>query len=279
MATLHPNDAPPSYEAATAGSSTPSRLSTEIPSEHTERNGIPIERRRSMEDENRPLPPGWVRQFDPQEQHQYFVDTTKNPPRSIWVHPYDDPEYLSTLSPEERKKHARLHRSATLEDIAAEDTDDEDHHDLPARQAAGGPTGIHKFGRKMKDKITGTTHQQREQERKKREEQERQAYMAHLRARQAMVKAMETGQPQYLCKDRQGRDVYVVPPNGGRSLPAGAFGFSPFGAGSPYAMGGPRYNRPMGPYQRPYGRGYGGGFGMPVAAGFLGGAMLGGLMF
>lgn len=285
MATLHPNDAPPSYEAATAGSSTPSRLSTDGPPDRTERNGIPLERRRSMEDENRPLPPGWIRQFDPQEQHQFFVDTTKNPPRSIWVHPYDDEEYLSTLSPEERKKHTRMHRSATLTDIATEDTDDEDHHpsssNLPPRdnQNQGQrPTGIHKLGRKMKDKITGSTHEQREQERRKREEQERQAYMAHLRARQAMVRAMETGEPQFLCKDRQGRDVYVVPPQGARGLPSGAFGYSPFGAG-PYAMGNTRYMRPAGPYRRPYGYGYGGGFGAPIAAGFLGGAMLGGLMF
>jgi hypothetical protein len=233
-----------------------------------------------MEDEHRELPPGWIRQFDPQEGHQFFVDTTKEPPRSIWVHPYDDPDFLSTLSPEERKKHSRLHRSSTLEDLAAEDTDNEDQHEakLPPREgAAGQPKGIHKFGRKMKDKVTGTTHEQREQQRRQREEQERRMYQTHLRARQAMVRALETGQPQLLGKDREGKDVYILPP-GGMGAPRGAFGFNPYAQG-PYANPNVRYMRPAGPYGRPYGRGYGGGLGMPVAAGFLGGAMLGGLMF
>lgn len=45
------------------------------------KNGIPPQSRRSMEDENRELPPGWIRQYDPQEHHQFFVDTTANPPR------------------------------------------------------------------------------------------------------------------------------------------------------------------------------------------------------
>ncbi|KAF2661817.1 hypothetical protein K491DRAFT_387581 [Lophiostoma macrostomum CBS 122681] len=218
MSTLHPpSDAPPSYEAATGSGTTPNRLSMEERSARTERSGIPADRRRSMEDEQRELPPGWIRQFDSQEGHQFFVDTTKEPPRSIWVHPYDDPTFLSTLSPEERKKHSRLHRSSTLEDLAAEDTDNEDHHEakLPPREgAAGQPKGIHKFGRKMKDKVTGTTHEQREQQRRQREEQERRIYQAHLRARQAMIRAMETSQPQLLGKDREGKDVYILPPGG-----------------------------------------------------------------
>jgi len=290
-----PDTAPPSYEAATAGgSSTPHRLSSEIPAARIERNGIPPERRRSMEDENRPLPPGWVRSFDPEEHHQFFVDTTKDPPRSIWVHPYDDEEYLSSLEPSERQKLKRFHRTLTLEDLAAEDSDTEDHHpnatssssanrqELPPRPNAGTQgqgeqlTGIHKFGRKMKDKLTHTTHEQREQERRRRAEEERKAYMLHLKARQAMIKALETGEPQFLCKDAQGRDLYIVPP-GGMGAPRGGLGLNPYA--SAYANPNVRYMRPAMPYRRPYGYGYGGGLGMPVAAGFLGGAMLGGLMF
>lgn len=322
MSTLQPPaDAPPSYETATGSSSstTPAqRVSTDGPSSRTTRNGIPPERRRSMEDEHRELPPGWVRQFDSVEQHQFFVDTTKNPPRSskyfqvpalllctnccvVWVHPYDDPEFLATLSPEERKKHSRLHRSVTLDDIAAEDTDDEDHAhhpktgQLPPRDnQAGQPTGIHKFGRKMKDKLTSSTHEQREAQRRKREEQERRAYQAHLQARQAMVRALQTGQPQFLCKDGQGRDVYIEPPNG-PAIPRGAYGWNPYAQG-PYANPNVRFVRPAGPYGkcsnspskerrilniagRPVGYGYGGGYGAPIAAGFLGGALMGGLLF
>jgi hypothetical protein len=139
-----------------------------------------------MEDENRPLPPGWTRQFDSKEQHQFFVDTKANPPRSIWIHPYDDEQFLSTLSPEERKKHSRMKRSVTLNDLADEDTDDEGHGKLPPRGQAGAasqqPKGIHKFGRKMKDRLTDSTHEEREQQRRLREEQERKAYIAHCKS-------------------------------------------------------------------------------------------------
>lgn len=291
----HPADAPPSYELATGNSSEPAptplrRVSTEGPASRTARNGIPPEHRRSMEDENRDLPPGWVRQFDPVEQHQFFVDTKANPPRSIWTHPYDDPEFLGTLSPEERKTHSRMHRSVTLEDITAESSDDEDHHPkLPPRtKATGGtstssdqPTGIHRFTRKMKDKLTDSTHEQRQRQRIQREEAERKAYQAHMQARQAMVRAMQTGQPQYLCRDQQGREVYIEPPGGPGGYgygPQGGYGYNPYAQG-PYANPNARFVRPSGPYGRPYGYGYGGGMGAPVAAGFLGGALLGGLLF
>ncbi|KAL1595020.1 hypothetical protein SLS60_009705 [Paraconiothyrium brasiliense] len=247
-----------------------------------------------MEDENRDLPPGWIRQFDPTEQHQFFVDTKANPPRSIWTHPYDDPDFLATLSPEERKRHSRMHRSVTLEDITAESSDDEEHHHhpkLPPRtKAAGGsshasssdqPTGIHRFTRKMKDKLTDSTHEQRQRQRSHREEAERKAYQAHMQARQAMARAMETGQPQFLCKDQQGRDVFIEPPGGPGGYGyarQGAYGYNPYAQG-PYANPNARFVRPSGPYGRPYGYGYGGGIGAPVAAGFLGGALLGGLLF
>ncbi|KAG8995261.1 hypothetical protein FRB94_009311 [Tulasnella sp. JGI-2019a] len=49
--------------------------------------------RLSMEDEHRPLPEGWIRQLDPSSAHHFYVDTTATPPRSIWVHPYDDPQW------------------------------------------------------------------------------------------------------------------------------------------------------------------------------------------
>ncbi|KAF1848219.1 uncharacterized protein K460DRAFT_364190 [Cucurbitaria berberidis CBS 394.84] len=288
-----PNEPPPTYEAATASSAAPTqginRVSTDGPAARTERNGIPPERRRSMEDEMRELPPGWVRSFDPQSQHQFFVDTRTNPPRSTWVHPYDDDEYLSTLSPEERKRYTRMKRTMTLEDLAAEDSDDEgtQSHQPTRGKAVGAtsgsstepqPTGLHKFSRKLKDKVTGQTHTEREQARTRRAEEERQAYIAHLRARQALIKAIETGQPQFLCKDRQGRDVYIEPPHGPYA-PRGAYGYNPYGHSSQYQNPNVRYMRPAGPYGRPYGYGYGGGAGLPIAAGLLGGTLLGGALF
>jgi hypothetical protein len=277
-----PDEPPPSYESATGSSSVPeplARVSTDGPGARTERNGIPPERRRSMEDEMRELPPGWVRSFDPQSQHQFFVNIGVDPPRSIWVHPYDDEDFLSTLSPEERKKHSRMKRTVTLEDLVAEDSDDEGtHHEQSSRGKSTEPglTGIHKFSRRLKDKVTGTTHTEREKQRVHRAEQERQAYLAHLRARQALMKAMQTGEPQLLGKDRQGRDVYITPPNG--FAPRGAYGYNPYAQG-PFGSPGVRYMRPAAPYGRPYGYGYGGGAGLPIAAGLLGGTILGSALF
>lgn len=230
-----------------------------------------------MEDEARELPPGWVRSFDPESHHQFFVDTRSDPPKSIWVHPYDDDDFLATLSPEERKTHTRMRRTMTLEDLAAEDSDNEDAQ-LPPRPppSEAQPKGLSGFSRKLKDKITGQTHTEREQARIRRAEQERQAYLAHLRARQAMIRAIETGQPQLLGKDRQGRDVFIEPPHG-PFAPRG-YGYSPY-ANNAYRNPNVRYMRPAGPYGRPYGYGYGGGAGLPIAAGVLGGAMLGGALF
>ncbi|EUC49839.1 hypothetical protein COCMIDRAFT_32850 [Bipolaris oryzae ATCC 44560] len=282
----HPNEPPPSYEAAIFDAD-PSpgirRVSTDGPAARTERNGIPPNRRRSMEDLMRELPPGWIRSFDEQTQHQFFVDTRANPPRSIWTHPYDDEEYLSTLSPEERKKHTRMHKTMTMEDLAAEDSDTEDH--LPPQPtskgkgaaAPGEPTGIHKFSRKLKDKITGQTHEEREKARQRRAEEERQAYLQHMRTRQAIIRAMETGEPQLIGKDRQGRDVYIEPPQG-RFAPSGAYGYNPYGPRQYYNPG-VRYMRPATPYGRPYGYGYGGGAGLPLAAGLLGGTLLSTALF
>ncbi|KAF8575505.1 hypothetical protein K439DRAFT_1641343 [Ramaria rubella] len=44
--------------------------------------------------ESRPLPEGWIKQFDSNSNAWFYVDTSASPPRSIWVHPYDDPQYL-----------------------------------------------------------------------------------------------------------------------------------------------------------------------------------------
>ncbi|GME25148.1 ww rsp5 wwp protein [Neofusicoccum parvum] len=276
------SDLPPSYEAATnttGSSSTPQR---------PPRNGIPAERRRSMEDEVRPLPAGWVRQYDQKSEHQFFVDTRSDPPRSIWHHPYDDEQYLASLPPAEVENITRLHRSISLQDITAESSDDDadDHKNKaqPAKQPGTSPKGsdevhgLHKLGRRIKDRLTHTDHAQREAQRRQRAEQERQAYAAHLAARRALSRALETGEPQYLCKDRDGRDVYIVPPRG-VGAPSGAYGYDPYAQGPFGGTANARYLRPTTPYSRPYGYGYGGGYGFPLLGGFMGGALLGGLLF
>ncbi|KAL1748560.1 hypothetical protein HDZ31DRAFT_29602 [Schizophyllum fasciatum] len=47
------------------------------------------------------LPEGWTRQTH--EGHTFYVDTRANPPRSIWVHPYEDEQFLRE-HPEARSK-------------------------------------------------------------------------------------------------------------------------------------------------------------------------------
>ncbi|KAL4242202.1 hypothetical protein ABKN59_001894 [Abortiporus biennis] len=41
------------------------------------------------------LPPGWVEQFDSRANQPFWVDTNAKPLRSIWVHPYEDEQFLN----------------------------------------------------------------------------------------------------------------------------------------------------------------------------------------
>ena len=280
---MEPKEPPPPYNEAT-GSNQPSKPSTHLEVPHKTRNGIPPHTRRSMEDENRDLPHGWVRQYDAKEHHQFFVDTTADPPRSIWQHPYDDEQYMSSVSPEERSRIQGLHRVPTRDDIEAESSGD-DHdaaypQELPPRPTNDHLGGAHKFGRRLKDRITNSTHEEREQSRREREAQEQKAYEQHQRFRLAMSTAAETGIPQFLGKDREGKDVYIEAPHGpGPSgYGQGAYGYNPYTQG-PYANPNARFVRPPDPYARPYGYGYGGGYGLPIGLGLGGGLLMGGLLF
>jgi len=287
-----PSEPPPPYSQVTGSSA----ASASNPDGHLAvpgRNDISAEHRRSMEDEARPLPKGWVRTFDPENEHQFFVDTNQDPPRSIWTHPYDDEDYLRSLPSAERERieaESEGRHRASVPDMMAEHTDEEDDHsprtsagkhpELPPRPAEN-KKDERSLGRKLKDKLTGSTHEERERERARRAEQERELYARHMKYRAAMLKAVQTGQPQLLGKDRQGKDVYIEPPSyrGGAGLYGGrGYGYNPYSSGM-YAPPG-RYMRPVGPYQRPYGAGYGGGYGMPLAlgGGLMGGMALGGLM-
>ncbi|WVQ72041.1 hypothetical protein IAR50_001585 [Cryptococcus sp. DSM 104548] len=53
------------------------------------------EERRDMDDASRDLPDGWARCYDSDQKHHYYVDESTM--RTIWYHPYDDAQYLSTL--------------------------------------------------------------------------------------------------------------------------------------------------------------------------------------
>lgn len=299
-----PPDAPPSYAQATGSSTTTTARPTHLEVPQAQ-NDIPVASRRSMEDELRPLPEGWIRQFDAKEQHQFFVNTKTDPPRSIWCHPYDDDEYLSTLSSEERERIQEEERK--LKRPVTPSTEDGEHEwpPLPARperrtsSGAAGPgpattaaaataagsagrTGKKSFGEKMKDRLTGTTHEERVRDRARRADEEREYYAAHLRFREAMRKAQMTGQPQFFGQDRDGRDIYIEPPSGpgpyGGGYGRNAYGYNPYSEG-PYTNPNARFIRPQYQYGRPGGGYYGGGIGLPLVGGLVGGALLGGLLF
>ncbi|KAK8079139.1 hypothetical protein PG994_002946 [Apiospora phragmitis] len=334
---------PPSYEQAIGSA----RLS------QRERNGISAQRRRSIEDESRPLPDGWVRTFDPENHHQFFVDIRAEPPRSIWHHPYDDEQYLNSLPLQDRELLGGLTRHPSIEDVAAETTDEEDeytHHPSSKAAAAGTATAPHEgsssssshpphqqqaegssssssptaskprsFGRKMKDKLTGTTHEERNAERARRQQREQDLYRQHELFRRGLAAAIQTGRPQRLGQDDDAVDVYLEPPDArfpgvtsvrqlspsleevfyaadAPGVPKGARHVRPvsyssyrgggmMGGGDAYpggmgGMGRSPYGRPFGPYNRPMGMGYGGGMGMmPMALPLFGGMALGGMLF
>ncbi|KAJ7253358.1 hypothetical protein B0H12DRAFT_1323667 [Mycena haematopus] len=56
------------------------------------------------------LPPGWIKQYDPVQQRDFYVDTAI--PRSTWSHPYKDEQYLRE-NPRREKQNIRRHSSAS----------------------------------------------------------------------------------------------------------------------------------------------------------------------
>ncbi|KAJ9475385.1 hypothetical protein PHBOTO_005463 [Pseudozyma hubeiensis] len=287
-----PSEAPPSYDQV-SGSSRPAAASntTASGSSHL---GVPQQNeaaaaRKSMEDMLRPLPKGWIRQYDPSTHHNFFVDTLAKPPRSIWVHPFDDEQYQREHPSEIKKERERIER----EHMVHADTDDEDdrpttsakHHSTTAPTAAGAgagtsaadsnPKGMKKFGRSLKDKLTNTTHAEREAKRQAQREAEQRAYQQHQAIRQALITATRTGQPQLVGRDKQGREIFAQPPPPGAYGGGATLGYGPYQTfDGPYGAYGP-YSRPGYPYSRPYG----GMGGMPLLGGLAGGMLLGGLLF
>ncbi|KAK4149208.1 hypothetical protein C8A00DRAFT_38206 [Chaetomidium leptoderma] len=301
-----PSDPPPSYDEVVNGG--PDSLPQQV------RNGIPLHARRSMEDELRPLPQGWVREFDPETQHQFFVDTNAAPPRSIWHHPYDDDIYLDSVPADERENvratFSGPHRRPSGADIAAEHTDEDDDDPDTDSNLNNSKKDQRSLGRKLKDKLTGTTHQQRSVERERRAAAELELYRQHRALRRAMLEAMRSGRPQLLGRDENRTHVYLEPPghtfpgvtgvrrlspylsevvydreDGRRPGPHGRYlrpegdmygvGYGGYGCGR---FAGGRYDRPGVGYSRMAGRGYGGGFGFPMMMPMMGGMMLGGMM-
>ncbi|KAL1642941.1 hypothetical protein SLS58_005183 [Diplodia intermedia] len=224
-------DQPPSSEVAPA---------TTAAAPLEKRSGIL--RVRSMEDELRPLPAGWIRQLDYETDHQFFVDTRANPPRSTWLHPWDDCGYLNSIPKEEREEIFKQNlREIVSTDAVPEENDDGD--DRADKEAAANDDGefhgLLKLGRRIKKQ-----RQQAKALRARNSARRAQLIEAHLATRRAALHAMRTGEPQFLRKDRDGKDVFIVPPSGielRKPVPFGAHGYNPYDSGDPNA----RFLRPQ----------------------------------
>ncbi|KKY20392.1 putative ww rsp5 wwp [Diplodia seriata] len=203
-----------------------------------------------MEDEIRPLPAGWIRQLDYETDHQFFVDTRANPPRSTWDHPWDDRTYIKSIPKEERKQIVKQNRRDFVStDAVAEKYDDGDDRADKEAAAAGKSSstgnddgevhGLLKLGRRIKKK-----RQQNKALRDRDAARKAQLLEAHLATRRAALHAMRTGEPQFLRKDRDGKDFFIVPPSGieqRKPVPLSAYGYNPYDNGDPNA----RFLRPQ----------------------------------
>ncbi|KAF4573055.1 hypothetical protein EYR36_007565 [Pleurotus pulmonarius] len=207
-----------------------------------------------------PLPEGWQKEYDPNTQRHFYmskVDTKATPPRSIWVHPYEDEQYLNehpekrdTLKPpppyeEDSRRHSWNGNSSTSQ-AAASSSKAKDHE-----------RGT--FG-KFKDKLIGT----KEEREAKRKEEEKLAAERRKQRQQLMAERNRLEQEYLAERMRQQRAMYnSFPPRG----------YQPMYAAPP----GPFMQQPFGYSQRRRGFG-GGGIGLPLIGGLAGGLLLGELL-
>ncbi|KAF8917694.1 hypothetical protein CPB85DRAFT_1431221 [Mucidula mucida] len=118
----------------------------------------------------RPLPYGWVKEFD-QSGFPFYVDTHAVPPRSIWTHPHEDEQFLRD-HPDVREKVGN-----TPHEYSAPDGPPPGHSSASKYAPPKGKRGF--FG-KLKDKAIGTK-EEREAEKQRTamiQEQRRQQYAA-----------------------------------------------------------------------------------------------------
>ncbi|KAA1467915.1 hypothetical protein DENSPDRAFT_856965 [Dentipellis sp. KUC8613] len=233
-----------------------------------------------MSSDELPLPYGWVKEFDSRTDHPFYVDTKADPPRAIWVHPYEDEQYLSEHPDVREKVGKTMHHDERPAKPRRHSFSGTDSADMTAGEAssaaAASQKGKHKRGffGKMKDKAIGTKEEReaykrelarQEQEERKQRELYRQEVMRRQQARYAQ-------QPYYGPQQAYASPYGYAGPSSSRYGPP---------AGDPYANYGP-----YGSSRRGYGGGgFGGGggsglgMGLPVLGALAGGLLLGDILF
>ncbi|KAL7422381.1 hypothetical protein Q5752_003027 [Cryptotrichosporon argae] len=249
--------------------------------------GLDEDGRRSMDDERRDLPEGWVRCFDPKEQHHFYVDTRTK--RATWVHPYDDAEFLRSL-PRSHPAHPDSHEAQAVRKRSEDEKTLLDK--ARAAEAAGGagapgPSGAaatssavtgkvkgaqtatnahgdahgdehdRNWFQKKKDQLIGTK-EERAQAKGDKRRQRKEAHERALKAQADYIKRRDELIKKQLQNDPSIRMYY---------------------AGDPFAYAPPLtpYSRTGGLYSSPYGYGYSGGYGRRYGYGYGGYGGYGGL--
>ncbi|KAF7339580.1 hypothetical protein MSAN_02172500 [Mycena sanguinolenta] len=145
---------------------------------------------------DRPLPYGWITQVDPNSGHTFWVDTKATPPRSIWVHPLDDEQYLRE-HPEAREKHSHAADQMSPQ-YSAPPTPAPTPGSSSGHASTGGPSGPKKkqgFLGKLKDKMM----ELRERRHQEMLAQQAEMYQRQQQQQQQMYaqQQMYPQQPQY----------------------------------------------------------------------------------
>ncbi|KAG8722911.1 hypothetical protein FRC08_000011 [Ceratobasidium sp. 394] len=161
--------------------------------------------RHSMEDEARPLPKGWVRDYDHANKHHFYVDTQSDPPRSIWVHPFED-EQFQRERPELFNPPAGPPPSGTPGNADAGPSTTQETK--PEKKG---------FIQKLKDK-SAEHAARKEEERKRREAMQREAIQRYTMRRQEMLQQRQAQQqarygqgPLYGSQNGYGHGQYPSP--------------------------------------------------------------------
>ncbi|KAF8284628.1 hypothetical protein DL93DRAFT_2092300 [Clavulina sp. PMI_390] len=262
--------------------------------------------------ERRDLPAGWIKEHDPQSDRDYYVDTLAEPPRSIWVHPLDDPDFVRTHRGDDASDldesvdtHSQRPPSPYGGDSKGSDypedkkarRNDDDHLQVPSTAGAGSSKGHSRtdsaasgsstsaakkrgFFGKLKDKALGTK-EEREAARKERERRRKEEERLYYERRDAMMAArqqqMEVQRAAYEERQRRYAEQQQQYYQQAGYAPQGQY----YGRPPMNAYGGPTYQDPYAYGASPYGRrqqGGGIGPGGALLGGVVGGLLLGDLL-
>jgi len=235
----------------------------------------------------RPLPAGWVEQLDPRTGRKFFVDTLAVPPRSIWVHPLDDPDFIRShrkkpepgpVDSDDDSDHSHTPSTGYPRDEKKSRPDDDrlrvpsadrgEASSRPSSPAKGKSPGFFQkiFGTEEERAAKRARRAARQAEREAQREREAAEYRRQEREYYERRDALLAERMEQIKKEREACERAGVP-------------YRQYGAPQMYDYGGPTYQNPSAYGQSPYGQQRSGGSVMPLLGGLAGGLLLGDLLF